>query len=248
MPILFFEEEHKYVVTEKPDLKLTSVSSVVHSVVPSFDRETISRNYAKKHKRTQEDVLEEWDAKNKRALTRGSLFHAEEEQRTLKGGGISGYNAIDSNTKEALNLRNLSPGVYTELIIPYLPAALIGTADKITIHPDRSFSILDYKTNEKLSFEATAYWKPALKRKEKGFLLTPVSHLEDCNGVHYLLQLSLYSLFLEKYGYKFRDGIIEHIIFDDYSTITPKMINRVQYPLVFLKKEAEALITHYQRK
>lgn len=232
MTFRFSDSEHIYSIVEKPDVKLTSVSGVLHRFIPKFDRQTISKKYAEKRGLEQQDVLDAWDAKNKKSLTRGSLFHAEEEKRCLDAGAKPGYITIDNDIKEALDLTSLKPGIYTELIIPYLPFKLIGTADKIQIFEDKTFTITDYKTNEKLEFEATAYFKPELKRKVKEMMLSPLSHLDNCNGIHYLLQLSMYAYFLEAQGYKFKSGIIEHIIFED-----DVPVNRIQYPLSYLKSE-----------
>lgn len=96
--------------------------------------------------------------------------------------------------------------IYSEIgafLIDYL---ISGTIDILCIKDDR-FVILDWKTNRNgLQFEAGYFKKdksttPAqltnqyIVKDEK--MLPPLSHLDNCNGVHYSLQLSTYARMVE---------------------------------------------------
>lgn len=96
--------------------------------------------------------------------------------------------------------------IYSEIgafLIDYL---ISGTIDILCIKEDR-FVILDWKTNRNgLQFEAGYFKKdksttPAqltnqyIVKDEK--MLPPLSHLDNCNGVHYSLQLSTYARMVE---------------------------------------------------
>lgn len=96
--------------------------------------------------------------------------------------------------------------IYSEIAI-FLPDYLVsGTIDILCIR-DNDFVILDWKTNrDGLKFESgyfkkdktiipnqlTNEWVKTDKR-----MLPPLSHLEDCNGNHYTMQLSLYAIAVE---------------------------------------------------
>lgn len=64
---------------------------------------------------------------------------------------------------------------------------LVGIPDCFVIH-DGVVDIVDWKTNDKLSFKSM--FEVGLKKSKR--LKYPLSKLDDCNGIHYQLQLSLY--------------------------------------------------------
>lgn len=97
--------------------------------------------------------------------------------------------------------------IYSEIgafLIDYL---LSGTIDILCIKED-NFVILDWKTNrDGLKFSSGYYKKDKsttphqltdvwVDKDER--MLAPVAHLQNCNGMHYSLQLSMYALMVEK--------------------------------------------------
>lgn len=97
--------------------------------------------------------------------------------------------------------------IYSEIgafLIDYL---ISGTIDVLCIKEDQ-FVILDWKTNRNgLQFSSGYYKKdktskPAqltnvwVDKDER--MLPPVAHLQNCNGMHYSLQLSMYAKMVEK--------------------------------------------------
>ena len=156
--------------------------------------------------------------------------------------------------------------IYSEIgafLIDYL---ISGTIDIFCYRPT-DFVILDWKTNrDGLKFEAGYYKKDKstipnqltnewIKKKQS--MLPPLNHLDDCNGMHYTMQLSLYAIMAEiildipcvglglchigspwvlnKYGQPLRDSEGYHI--DPNGEETVKWF-KIQY----LKNEAKALL------
>lgn len=156
--------------------------------------------------------------------------------------------------------------IYSEIgafLIDYL---LSGTIDILCYKPD-SFYILDWKTNrDGLKFEAGYYKKDKtiipnqltdkwVRKHEK--MLAPLAHLDNCNGMHYTMQLSLYALMVEYilnipclglglchiaspwilngYGQPFRDVDGYHVDPNGEEKVT-------WYRIEYLKKEAHALL------
>ena len=72
MTLQFQEDIHQYRWLEEPDIKLTSVSTLIGYYHEKFDREAISKKTAKKRNVSQESLLAEWDSENKKSLERGS--------------------------------------------------------------------------------------------------------------------------------------------------------------------------------
>ena len=156
--------------------------------------------------------------------------------------------------------------IYSEIgafLIDYL---ISGTIDIFCYRPT-DFVILDWKTNrDGLKFEA-GYYKQDKSTipnqltnewsKKKQNMLPPLNHLDDCNGMHYTMQLSLYAIMAEiildipcvglglchigspwvlnKYGQPLRDNEGYHV--DPNGEETVKWF-KIQY----LKNEAKALL------
>lgn len=156
--------------------------------------------------------------------------------------------------------------IYSEIgafLIDYL---ISGTIDIFCYRPT-DFVILDWKTNrDGLKFEAGYYKKDKSTIpnqltnewvKKRQFMLPPLNHLDDCNGMHYTMQLSLYALMseiildipcvglglchigspwvLNRYGQPLRDNEGYHV--DPNGEETVKWF-KIQY----LKNEAKALL------
>ena len=96
--------------------------------------------------------------------------------------------------------------IYSEIGAYLMDTLVSGTIDIFCYRPD-NFVILDWKTNrDGLKFEAGYYKKDKttipnqltnewVKKHET--MLPPVAHLDNCNGMHYSLQLSMYAYMAE---------------------------------------------------
>ena len=156
--------------------------------------------------------------------------------------------------------------IYSEIgafLIDYL---ISGTIDIFCYRPT-DFVILDWKTNrDGLKFEAGYYKKDKstipnqltnewVKKKQN--MLPPLNHLDDCNGMHYTMQLSLYAIMAEiildipciglglchigspwvlnKYGQPLRDNEGYHVDPDGEETVK-------WFKIQYLKNEAKDLL------
>lgn len=96
--------------------------------------------------------------------------------------------------------------IYSEIALFLIDYLISGTIDILCVR-DTDFVILDWKTNrDGLKFESGYYkkdkttipnqltneWVPTDKR-----MLPPLGHMQDCNGNHYTMQLSLYAIGVE---------------------------------------------------
>lgn len=155
--------------------------------------------------------------------------------------------------------------IYSEIGV-FDPTLLIsGTIDILCIKND-NFVILDWKTNrDGLKFESGYFKKDKsvipnqltnewIRKSEK--MLPPLNHLDECNGSHYTMQLSIYARLVERileipcvglglchigspfvlneYGQPLRDKNGYHIDETKDETITWYRIN-------FLRKEADSI-------
>jgi hypothetical protein len=157
--------------------------------------------------------------------------------------------------------------IYSEIGVfdPYL--LISGTIDVLCIKEDK-FVILDWKTNrDGLKFESGYYKKDKttvpnqltnewVKKSEK--MMPPLNHLDECNGSHYTMQLSMYARLVERilnipcvglglchiaspfilngYGQPLRDKNGYHVDPNGEETVT-------WYKIQYLRKEADAVFT-----
>lgn len=164
--------------------------------------------------------------------------------------------------------------IYSEIGAFLMDYLISGTIDIFCYRPT-DFVILDWKTNrDGLKFEAGYYRKDKstvpnqltddwVKKRE--YMLPPLGHLENCNGEHYTMQLSLYALMAEiileipchglglchigspwiknAYGQPYRDKDGYHVDPNGEETVNWFRIN-------YRKKEAQALLQdrHYKLK
>ena len=156
--------------------------------------------------------------------------------------------------------------IYSEIGAFLMDYLVSGTIDIFCYRPT-DFVILDWKTNrDGLKFEAGYYKKDKSTIpnqltnewvKKKQTMLPPLNHLDDCNGMHYSMQLSLYALMAEiildipcvglglchiaspwvlnKYGQPYRDSEGYHV--------DPNGEEKVKwFKIQYLKNEAKALL------
>ena len=244
MRILFSEELHKYHCPELPNLNFISVSTIIGKYHEKFDREAKAISSSKKTGKSKEQLLQEWDEANKVAVERGTKFHLSQEEALLKKKNVIKYDTDpSSNLKMSFDITQLKPGIYPELILYDLEHGIVGTADYVEIFPDKTFILEDYKTNKELSFSGFKVFDPSTNTRKEKKMYSPLTHLADCNGIHYSLQLSIYAYMLERAGYNLRpNGLtVHHILFDENNN----PVDRVLYPINYLKKEVKSLFSHY---
>lgn len=192
--IKFNEEKHEYKVA---DLKLSSVSSVIHNFFSEFDADLVIDNMMKSPKwsenklfgKTKEEIKEIWKTNSEIAMDAGSKLHADIED-------YLNYIAIDNHSIEFqffLNfMRDKIPNVYRTEWKIYIEENinLAGTIDMAAIDEKNKNSIVlyDWKRSKQIRY-SNNYGKSAIPK----FL----SHLSDSNFSHYSLQLNLYKYILE---------------------------------------------------
>jgi hypothetical protein len=88
---------------------------------------------------------------------------------------------------------------------------LCGQSDLVEVVNGKVY-ITDYKTNKEIKFESYTSWDG---KKQK--MSAPLSHVDDCNGMHYALQLSLYMYMILKHNHTLKPGemVLHHVIFEE---------------------------------
>ncbi len=246
--ILTFREDVHVYSTDKIK-KFTSGTTFIHHFFKPFDEESISRNYAIKHNRTQKDVLAEWHKKRDDSCELGTnvhlycenLFLGKELPKPINDKAKAYMKVADTAVSGLLKKYDL---VETEMIFfsedleADLPdsemldkkgiLALAGMGDIVMRNKHTGILyLLDWKTNKEI------------KRTNPfgNFGLDPIKHIPDNNFNHYSLQLNLYKYLMLKEKY-FDEEIKMAII--HLNTIKPKWI-----PIENNQNDIKKMIKHF---
>lgn len=194
--------------------------------------------------KAQQDILDTWAEENKKSCERGTAIHAEFENAmyaaganaSLKKFGIGGKFICDKG-RNTLDLEN---GVYPEYLISRTSAdgklRLAGQID-LLVKRGNEIIIVDYKTNKKL--DQKSFFDSKTKSTVK--MKYPLNTLDDCNFMHYTMQLSTYAWMIEQLNpdYRVVDLIILHRDHSDKETI---------YHLDYKKDEVIKMLKYYKKQ
>lgn len=208
------------------------------SILEAYD---ISENDFNK---VQQDILDSWDEENRKSCERGTKIHAELENSfytnpkdiSLQKFGIGGK----FECKKDYSDLDLEYGVYPEYLIyrvsPDNILRLAGQVDLI-VKSGNEIIIGDWKTNKKIDLKGGFNTQTRSTAKMK----YPLNNLEDCNFMHYTLQLSTYAWMLQKLNPDFviKDLILVHF---DHSG------NQTIYHCDYLKSDVERMLAYYKKQ
>lgn len=248
MAVLFYPKGHRY---ESVDLfekiNWTGVTTLVGKYKNPFNaKEVAVKSSQKKTSKwygiSPAEILKIWEGETLRATTLGSWYHDKEEVNILSKDTIHIYGADYRIQKSIYNEegakvapeQKLIPGtIYPEHFVYLKGAGVCGQSDKVEVTYDNILNIKDFKTNKEIEMNSFVNWEGLSKR-----MLPPLYHLEDCNYVHYNLQLSIYAYIICKHNPQLKVGdlIIEHVIFEEAGR------DRYDYPITLLDKNGEPIV------
>jgi hypothetical protein len=268
MAIVFEPKEHKYTsIDSKDNINWTSVTSCISMFKEPFDIDTIAKKSSKNKKSKWyglpfEEIKLRWQQEGESATKLGSWYHDQREHDVLQLNSITRegivlpvFNIEESNGLKVAPDQKLAEGIYPEHMVYLKSAGLCGQADRIEVVNGR-VNIYDYKTNKEIKTESYVNWE-GISKKMSG----PVSHLDDCNYMHYNLQLSIYMYIILKHNPKLKPGLlaIDHIKFkgelDPYGSrileydanYDPIVDEIIRYEMPYLKKEVIDIIKYLKQ-
>lgn len=199
----FVEKTHTYYYN---DSKVgLSVTQYIDRFFEPFDSETISKRYAEKHNRTQQDVLDEWAKKGTVSALAGTAIHSHLENLKRGKHFEIDYNAaIEAGLYEEVKERveKLLPqaeAFHQDTLGKLFPVHLeytVGVKDIIAGNIDMlcwnayagEFQIWDYKNLKEMSTRNN-FGKRCLGSFKR---------YDDCSLVHYSIQLGTYKAIIER--------------------------------------------------
>ena len=201
----FHEEEHFYTLNDHRFG--ISATSLIETYAQEFDSDGISQMVANKRGISQKEVLDEWKKENKFSCIKGSCIHLKAQSLWMGTNYEIDYNTIDDTidkdrlkkeydimSKQATNFYNDYKDMYDmiqdEFIVWSKEFDIAGSIDGIMYNKyTQQCCILDFKSNKDLQF----------KSKYRKKMKVPLHELDDVNGQHYYIQLSIYKYLIEKY-------------------------------------------------
>lgn len=226
---IFFDPKwHSFKSMKNPQIKFVSGTRFVSGFFEPFDKDRIAAQTAKKRGVPVEDLLAQWDRKGKVSIGVGNLVHSFVEAQLLGDTPVWPQDC-EADDEEIVNLATqkckIAQDAVAEILEDYeilgvesivaCVKAGLGTLVDIDARHKKTGvrSILDWKTNESISFSAF--------RNKCG--LGACSSVEDCKYNHYSLQVGLSEWMLKEEGYVPKDELFEnaiiHIGTDEYSIL-----------------------------
>lgn len=234
---------HTYRNDLKPNIKYTSVTTILGEYKKKFDTEYHAQRVADRKGVSKEQIIAEWNEINRLANEYGTHLHEILERFLLAKNGLyvprdEFEKIVISAFKESCVLAQVDiagePGVRPEYIMSYDfndDLGIAGTSDIIQDIEGNRFNVWDFKTNKKFDYD----------NNYNEYLYFPVDHLVYSQYTTYCLQISVYGLMYEREtGRKFNRG---GLFYWDKQLKYFKLI-----PVPYMKKEAELIVQHYRMK
>lgn len=241
------KEGHKYFI-DNNNKDVISITTYIHKFFNEFDtdyriKEILNSEEYKNpdyryYNMTYDQIKNSWEKNGLDARTKGTELHEDIENY---------YNKLDTNNeslefKYFLNFYNdfkdQLEAFRTEWYIFYDILKLSGSIDIVFKNKDGTLSIGDWKRTKNLYYNSF--------RNEKGKF--PINYLDDCNYIHYSLQLNMYKIILEKvYGKKVKELflVVLYPENDNYKKINIEIMDKeANYLLDFRKNQLIELGYH----
>ena len=196
----FYSQDHHY--EYKGQRVGISVTKLIEDYTNEFDYEAVAEKVAIKSGKKQQEVLDEWEYKNKFSCEKGSTCHEFAQSRW--SGEVWQEKHFDGS-KEYERAVEIIQGQANEFRIDYKDR-LEHLADEYVIGSEEydiasaidhlfinkltnGLVLVDYKTNSDI--HKTEKYAKNMK--------VPLAHLKDYTLNHYYIQLSIYKYLVEKY-------------------------------------------------
>lgn len=225
MSVRFKAEDHSYESVDEEHIDWVSVTTFISNFKEEFrPREmalkSSNRRQSKWFGMEVDEILSIWTREAKRSTDLGSWYHDLKEHDIIDKGKVEKNGTtlrvvkpiIEEGIKYAPD-QKLEEAIYPEHFVYLKSAGICGQSDLVEVY--KGFvNVLDYKTNKEIKREGFRNWEGKTKK-----MMKPLSHLDDCNFMHYALQLSLYLYIILKHNPRLKPGslTLHHILFEEES-------------------------------
>ena len=226
----FIEDGHYYLCNGKR--VGISTTGLIGQYENEFDSETISKQVAEKQGKKQREILEEWRIENLHSTIKGSMVHEfaqslwEDKEYKFNYSNIPKEIDLDRLKNDINKLipqakqfyedyKDMYELIGCEIYLGDEDFDECGATDIVFLNKyTNEIVIADFKTNKEIKYESYKHKK----------MLMPLEKYDDCNYIHYSIQLSDYKYKFEKNtGFKVAETFIIYfdINKDNYKIIEP---------------------------
>ena len=192
------------------------------------------------------EILQSYDDERNKSCERGTRIHAEFEnmfynsgKSNLKKYGLGDLAGDFLCKKDYYDLEE-EKGIYPEYLISKVSSdgilRIAGQID-LLIKDGNDIYIVDWKTNKEI--KQKSYFNRNKRMSER--MKFPLNHLDDCNYMHYTLQLSLYAYLLEQINPDFNIKLLK-LIHVDHSD------KQTEYVLDYRRDDVIKMLNHYKKQ
>ena len=202
----------------------TDVRPLLHSAILRGATVEDAEAYSYAREMSAAEIMKKWSDKGQLASHQGTEAHYQAELM-MNGLPFRWWEPESQILIDFAREHMLPRGIVshaTEKEIVCVDGDVAGSIDAILYDPREDvYDILDYKRSDKVQRDLRGYGK----------MCAPFSHLDDCKGAAYALQLSLYQYILERdYGMRIRDRILLSLHPDNpFTTSVPYLRDEVDY-------------------
>jgi len=258
----FDEKDHSYTGN---NIAWTGVTTFISKFKEPFDAVRMSELVSKKkgspwHGLPPAEIREHWKRKSDTSLETGHWYHLMKENEThakgsalVRGMQVPVIAPVMEGTIKVAPTQVLKDGIYPEHLCYMESVALCGQADIVTVS-NGFVDIDDYKTSKSIDKKGYVDREGSSKK-----MLKPIDNLDDCNFIHYALQLSTYMYMVLRHNPKLKPGkmIVHHVVFDEDeegkfkernikldSAGNPIVLKVELVEVPYLKSHVQAMIAH----
>ena len=189
------------------------------------------------------EILDAWKTKNEVACERGTAIHKMHEDRHMSGNTKELQHLGLGGTFKLYTTNKIIPresGIYPEWLMHRISEdgklRIAGQADLVIID-GTDVHLLDYKTNAEI--KKSSYYNPTTRQRQ--MMQYPLNNIQDCNYMHYQLQLSLYMWMILKAHPELTPKSLTIIHYDHKDKMT-------LYDIPYLEKDVERMLAYYKGK
>lgn len=218
---------------------MIGVKELIKSYCPKIDWDKKAKEKSKALGISKDQLLKEWEEARDKGLNKGKILHDSKSKDYINEPSYIKYKYdhnggdvpdIDCIVKEGF--------IYDEKMFVHPKYPLKGIPDRIKVNKGKIY-IEDFKSDKAIYKVAKMFKNGKFFTKQK--MLPPIGHLDYCNYIEYVLQLSLYMRLVMDNNKTLRFGglSILHTKFDE-DTLEPLSEEVIEVP--YLRKEVEALL------
>ncbi len=258
--IKFVEEGHQYVSLSEEHANITwvSVTKLISKLHEQFNAGGVDRAFECSIKKPTKaypnkwygippsEIEAAWNSERDRSTKLGHWYHNKRESELLdceEELDVYGCSIGQGGVKVAPE-QILVEGIYPEHLMYLMSAGICGQSDYVAVR-NGEVHIKDYKTSKEIKRRGFTNYKGTK------MMFHPIEHLEDCEYIHYNIQLSLYMYMILRHNPNLEPGTltIEHVKFEEGGK------DKYGYPIYkedgkggWVVKEVEEIVMPYLKK